>query len=140
MAEPAPPRLTIRLDKWLWHARFFKTRSLATREVQAGHVRLNSVRVTKAALAVGQGDVLTFAQGDLIRVVKVLAPGDRRGPAPEAQALYDDLSPPPPPGSAAPAPATAPGFDGNKYGGGRPSKKDRRILDRSQGQGGDGAA
>ena len=60
-----PP--TIRLDKWLWHARFFKTRSLATREVQAGHVRVNSRRIVKPATAVGQGDVLTFAQGDLIR-------------------------------------------------------------------------
>lgn len=144
MAEPATPRPTIRLDKWLWHARFFKTRSLATREVQAGHVRLNGTRVVKPAVSVGQGDVLTFAQGDLIRVVRLLAPGQRRGPASEAQALYDDLSPPPLPGAAPPAPTTAPGFDGNRYGGGRPSKKDRRILDRVQGQilgqGGDSTA
>jgi ribosome-associated heat shock protein Hsp15 len=144
LADPAPPRLTIRLDKWLWHARFFKTRSLATREVQAGHVRVNGQRVTKPATTVGQGDALTFAQGDHIRVVRVLAPGDRRGPAPEAQALYDDLSPPPRPGEPKPAPTTAPGFDGNKFGGGRPSKKDRRILDRSQdrqqGQGDDSTA
>ena len=144
MAEPATPRPTIRLDKWLWHARFFKTRSLATREVQAGHVRLNGTRVVKPAVSVGQGDVLTFAQGDLIRVVRLLAPGQRRGPASEAQALYDDLSPPPLPGAAPPAPTTAPGFDGNRYGGGRPSKKDRRTLDRVQGQilgqGGDSTA
>ena len=117
-----PP--TIRLDKFLWHARFFKTRSLATREVQAGHIRVNAVRTTKPAHPVGPGDVLTFATGARIRVVRILALGDRRGPAPEAQGLYDDLSPPEIP------PATAPGFDGNRHGGGRPTKKDRRAHDR----------
>jgi len=134
-----PPRPTIRLDKWLWQARFYKTRSLATREVQAGHIRLNAVRVSKPAQQVGQGDVLTFARGDLILVVRIVATGDRRGPAPEAQGLYDDLSPPPAP---LPQPRNAPGFDGNRHGtgqrAGRPSKKDRRSYDRAQPQIGDG--
>ena len=62
--------------------------------------------------------------GDRIRVVRILALGERRGPAPEAQGMYDDLSPP------ETSPANAPGFDGNRHGGGRPSKKDRRALDR----------
>lgn len=84
-------RPTIRLDKWLWHARFFKTRSLAMREVAAGHVRVNARPVDKPATPIGEGDTLTFPQGGRIRVVRVLAAGLRRGPAPEARALYDDL-------------------------------------------------
>lgn len=85
----------MRLDKWLWQARFFKTRCLATREVQAGHVRVNAVRAGKPAHAVGAGDALTFPQGGRIRVVRILALPGRRGPAGEAQALYDDLAPEP---------------------------------------------
>lgn len=115
------PRASIRLDKWLWHARFFKTRTLAARVVSAGHVRVNGKRVSKPAHAVAPQDVLTFAQGDATRVVRVLDPGTRRGPAPEAQTLYDDLSVPVPRDTAAPAP---------KYEGkGRPTKRDRRKLD-----------
>ena len=72
MAEPRP---TLRLDKWLWQARFFKTRTLASAEVQAGHLRINGVRVTKAASSVGAGDVLTFAQGDRVRLIRVEALG-----------------------------------------------------------------
>ena len=80
----------IRLDKWLWQARFFKSRSLSASVVEAGHVRLNGQHVTKPAQGVGPGDVLTFAQGRAIRVVRILAIGTRRGPASEAQALYVD--------------------------------------------------
>lgn len=90
-----PARATIRLDKWLWQARFFRTRSLAARVVAAGGVRLNSERTDKPARAVGPGDVLTFAQGARVRVVRVLASGARRGPPAEAALLYEDLSPPP---------------------------------------------
>jgi len=112
-------RPTIRLDKWLYFARFFKTRSLAAKVVTAGHVRVNSGRVSKAAAAIGVGDTLTFAQGDLIRVVRLLDTGKRRGPAPEAQALYEDLTPP-----SEKKPKT-PGADRV---GGRPTKKDRRDM------------
>ena len=87
---------TIRIDKWLWHARFFKTRTLAARIVSGGKVRVNGTPVSKPARTVGPGDTLTFAQGDDIRVIRILAPGARRGPAPEAQALYEDLDPPQP--------------------------------------------
>lgn len=125
-------RPTERLDKWLWFARFFKTRSLATKIVQGGHVRVNGTRVSKPASAVGPGDVLTFVQARQVRVVKVLDTGTRRGPAPEAQALYDDLTPAPdpacPPTAPAPTQAPAPRFDG----GGRPTKKDRRALQDSR--------
>ncbi len=85
------PRPTVRLDKWLWHARFFRTRGIATAEVAAGHVRVNGVKVSKPGRAVGAGDTLTFAQGAQIRLVRVLATTVRRGPATEAQQLYLDL-------------------------------------------------
>ena len=89
----APPRL--RLDKWLWQARFFKTRALSAALVEAGHCRINGNRTVKPGHAVAEGDVLTFAQGTRIRVVRVLAIGQRRGPATEAQRLYLDLDPKP---------------------------------------------
>lgn len=82
----------VRLDKWLWQARFFKSRSLASAAVEAGHVRVNGQHVVKPAHSVGPGDVLTFAQAGLIRVVRIIGCGARRGPAPEARLLYADLS------------------------------------------------
>lgn len=88
-----PP--SIRLDKWLWHARFCKSRALAARLVSEGAVRVNSERVSKPATPVRVGDGLSFAQGGRVRAVRVLALGARRGPAPEAQALYLDLETPP---------------------------------------------
>jgi len=93
-------------------------------------VRVNANRVTKPATAVGPGDVLTFAQGPRIRVIRIVALADRRGPAPEAQGLYDDLTPPDDP--AAPE---------NGRVGPRPTKRDRRALDalRGDGPGEDGA-
>jgi ribosome-associated heat shock protein Hsp15 len=84
----------MRLDKWLWQARFFKGRDLAAALIQSGHLRLNGQRCTKPGHAVTVGDVLTFAQGAQIRVVRVLALGERRGPASEAQALFADLDAP----------------------------------------------
>ncbi|WP_071672737.1 RNA-binding S4 domain-containing protein [Nioella nitratireducens] len=110
------PRL--RLDKWLWHARFFKTRTLAARLVAGGHVRVNSQKVHKPASTVGPGDVLTFAQGRDVRVIRVVAIGARRGPAPEAQALYEDLTP------VKETVPQNPSYEGK----GRPSGKDRRAL------------
>lgn len=81
----------IRIDKWLWQARFFKTRSLAAGVVAAGRLRLNGAKMAKPGHDVRPGDVLTFAQGDHIRVIRVLALGTRRGPADEARTLYADL-------------------------------------------------
>jgi ribosome-associated heat shock protein Hsp15 len=116
----------LRVDKWLWHARFFKTRSLAATKVTDGSVRINGNLTQKRASTVSPGDVLTFAQGDHIRVIEVLALGSRRGPAPEAQALYRDISPPPAK-KQDPHPEN-PGYEGK----GRPTKKDRRQLDLSK--------
>lgn len=84
----------LRADKWLWQARFFKTRSLSAKLITGGHLRVNSEKVLKSSVSVKPGDVLTFPQGDHIRVIRIEAIGTRRGPAPEAQTLYSDLSPP----------------------------------------------
>jgi ribosome-associated heat shock protein Hsp15 len=121
MTEPA-----LRLDKWLWHARFLKTRSLATRLVNGGRVRLNRRVIDKAAALVRPGDVLTFGLGPSVRVVRVLALGARRGPPAEARALYEDLSPPPPATDGAP-PATVQAA--RPSGQGRPTKAERRAID-----------
>jgi ribosome-associated heat shock protein Hsp15 len=92
MSAPEPPAEGLRLDKWLWQARFFKTRALATQLVGKGRVRINQTIVTKAHHRIRPGDVLTFPQGHLVRVVRVLELGARRGPAREAQTLYEDLT------------------------------------------------
>jgi ribosome-associated heat shock protein Hsp15 len=86
--------MALRVDKWLWYARFYKSRSLAAKHIQAGDIRVNRQRISKASAILKIGDVLTFAQGDLIRVIEVVALGERRGPAPEARDLYHDLAPP----------------------------------------------
>lgn len=122
---------THRLDKWLWYARFFKSRSLATQRCRAGKVRVNKARVNKPNHQIHVGDVLTFATGPRIRIIEVRELGQRRGPAAEAQTLYADL-----------APATegkAP-LDKSKTvragvrdpGSGRPTKRERRLLERWQ--------
>lgn len=80
-----------RLDKWLWYARFAKTRSLAARLVTGGFVRVNGLRVENAAKAIACGDVLTVAAEHATATVRVLDLGERRGPAPEARLLYADL-------------------------------------------------
>ncbi len=117
-----------RLDKWLWQARFFKTRTLASKFVSDGNVRItrdeNTQRADKPSVAIRPGDIVVFTRNERLRIIHVLACADRRGPASEAQALYDDRSPPPPPkGEAAPRNAFA-----RDKGAGRPTKKDRRAL------------
>jgi ribosome-associated heat shock protein Hsp15 len=122
---------TLRIDKWLWHARFFKSRSLANAMVAAGRLRVNSQPISKPHYQVRPGDVLTFPQARRIRVIEVAAIGKRRGPAAEAQTLYADLAPPQPrkkndiPAEAKPAE--------REPGAGRPTKKERRETDRLRG-------
>ena len=84
---------SIRIDKWLWQARFFKTRGTASRLCAGGRVRVAGQITRKAHYPVRVGDVLTFPQARRIRVVRVVAPGVRRGPASEAATLYEDMSP-----------------------------------------------
>ena len=85
-----------RLDKWLWYARIVKTRSLAQKLISAGCVRINSARAEAPHKTVRPGDVLTITLPRDVKVLEVLLPGERRGPATEAQTLYADKSPPKP--------------------------------------------
>lgn len=110
-----------RLDKWLWFARVVKSRTLAAKLVADGHVRINAQRVAAPAKPVGLGDVLTVALERRVLVLRVLAPGERRGPYEEARRLYDDLTPPEP---------AASGRGEGTGAGQRPTKKERRALAR----------
>lgn len=112
---------SLRADKWLWYARFFKTRGLCAKLISEGKLRINQARVSKPSVTIKIGDVLTFAQEKDIRVIEVKALGERRGPAPEAQTLYSDLSP------VVPKPKSVP-QNPSYQGKGRPTGKDRRTL------------
>ena len=115
---------SIRVDKWLWAARFFKTRGLAVDAIDAGRVSVNGERA-KASKTVKPGDSLVIRRPPYEHAVKVLGVSDRRGPAPDAQKLYEETLE-----SRARREATAaeikamppPVFKG------RPTKKDRRTL------------
>ncbi|HET7792861.1 MAG TPA: RNA-binding S4 domain-containing protein [Rhizobacter sp.] len=117
----------VRLDKWLWAARFYKTRSLATQEIDKGRIQVNG-QVAKPARELKPGDVVEIRQGPVLRAIAVRALSSVRGPAPVAQALYEET-----PDSVArrdeaarqrretPEPALA-------IEQGRPTKRDRRQL------------
>ena len=126
-ASPGKPQAEkVRVDKWLWQARFFKTRGLAAELAGSGRLRINSEHVAKPAQPVRPGDVLTFPQGDRIRVIRIEALGTRRGPAPEARARYTDLDQAAP--GPKPDPKPAPPAE-REAGAGRPTKKERREID-----------
>ncbi|MEQ8194288.1 MAG: RNA-binding S4 domain-containing protein [Rhodospirillales bacterium] len=122
----------LRVDKWLCYARFFKSRSLAAKLCAGRRLRINGETGAKAHHPVKIGDVLTFPKGPHIRVIKVVALGTRRGPAPEAQALYEDLQPPAAKKSDTPR---TPKPAERAPGAGRPTKADRRAIDRLKGDG-----
>lgn len=82
----------VRIDKWLWRARFFKTRTLAAAAVSDGRVRINGSRTLKPGAGVKEGDVLTVRRAGAVLVVEILDFGERRGPASEAAQLYRDVS------------------------------------------------
>ncbi len=113
----------LRVDKWLWHARLCKTRTLAAKIVSGGKLRVNGTRAAKPSVQTRPGDVLTVAIHGRVRVVRVLNVGKRRGPASEAATLYEDLSPPPPP-------RTAPAETAQIKPGARPNKRERRARDK----------
>lgn len=121
-----------RVDRWLWFARIVKSRTLAAGLIGDGRVRVNSARVEKASQLVKPGDVLTLTVGARLRILKVQAIGKRRGPSVEAQELYEDLTPPPPPRENAPI-VTTPGE--REAGAGRPTKRDRRQIEKLKGEG-----
>ena len=120
---------SLRLDKWLWHARFLKSRTLASKLCQSGKVRVNGEPVKKAHVVVRPGDVLTLPLGPHIRLIKILELGARRGPAKEAQLLYEDLEPPVQQRPTAAAETVAQ----REPGAGRPTKSHRRAIDRLMG-------
>ncbi|WP_417307692.1 RNA-binding S4 domain-containing protein [Devosia sp.] len=124
-----------RLDKWLFFARAVKSRSLAQKLIETGVVRVNSERTQRTDHRVGPGDVLTMTVHTRLLVWRILDPGTRRGPASEAAGLYEDLSPPPVPRKTQP-PAVAQ----REPGAGRPTKRDRRNIDRLRSLEDDGPA
>lgn len=132
-AGPPPGGTTQRIDKWLWFARVVKTRTLAAALVAGGKVRINRARVDKPGVQIRPGDVVTVAIGPRVRVLKVVLPGERRGPPAAAQALYEEVVIARPTASGA---TGKPGVEGaaaagqREPGSGRPTKRDRRALDR----------
>ena len=115
----------LRVDKWLWYARFFKTRTIASQQVTSGHLRVNSQPIRKAGYMIKAGDVLTFPKADDIRIIEILALGEKRKGAPEAALLYDDLDPPVRKIKSEREPVA--GL--RERGAGRPTKKERRETD-----------
>ena len=114
----------MRLDKWLWAARFYKSRSLSQTACDGGKVDVNG-QAAKPSRMIRSGDRIELTMGEWRRELVVKNLTERRGPATEARALYDDLSPPPPPRALrAPRPVVrVPGL-------GRPTKRERRLHDR----------
>lgn len=117
-----------RLDQWLCFARIAKSRTLAQELIGRGKVRVNRVHVDKASQTVKAGDVITISLGPRVRVLRVTGAGKRRGPAPEAAMLYEEIVQPAvarADRNLLPAPAAV-----REPGAGRPTKRDRRALDR----------
>jgi ribosome-associated heat shock protein Hsp15 len=113
-----------RIDKWLWHARVVRTRTSAAELADKGRVRVNGARIDAASRAVRPGDVVTVAL-DSVRILKVLDFAERRGSAPDARLLYEDLTPAP---SAVSGDRPSPAI--RESGTGRPTKRERRAIDR----------
>ena len=131
MAGTSEPIRKERLDRFLFFSRALKSRTLAQKLIETGAIRVNSERSTRSDHKVGAGDVLTMSLHGRIVVWRIVDCGTRRGPASEAQGLYEDLSPPALP-RAEQSPydaAIAPRDDGA----GRPTKKQRRETDKLRG-------
>ncbi len=138
-STPAEAAGSQRLDKWLWFARIVKTRALAAALVSDGRVRINRTRALKPSQTVRPGDVLAAVVNHRLRVLQVLGLGHRRGPPAEAHALYEELTPvgegPIPQGNALPSgrsgrPLPQAGAVVVTPRAGRPTKRERRHLDR----------
>lgn len=121
----------LRIDKWLWAARFFKTRSLATEAVEGGKVHLNGVRV-KPAKTVNIGDTLEIRLAPFLFIVAVCGLSPRRGPASEAAKLYQETGESRSAREALAAQLKAEAIHGEERQG-RPTKRDRRHIVRFTG-------
>ena len=113
-----------RLDKWLWAARFFKSRTQAAAACDGGKVDVNE-QAAKPARAVRPGDLLHITQRQTRRIVRILALAERRGSGATASLLYEDLTPPPPPRAERTGPPMY-----RPPGAGRPTKRERRLMER----------
>jgi ribosome-associated heat shock protein Hsp15 len=120
-----------RIDKWLWHARVVRTRSAAAALADGGQVRVNGSRIDASSRPVRPGDVVTVALDHSVRVLKVIGYAERRGSADVASALYEDLTPARDPRSESLSDASS---GTREAGTGRPTKRERRALDRLQGR------
>jgi ribosome-associated heat shock protein Hsp15 len=137
MADPtaAPGQ---RLDQWLWFARMTKSRTLAQALIERGKVRVNKLKVDKVSHWVKPGDVITLSSGPTVRLITIVGIGHRRGPAAEAQALYEELTPAPvqtksslqPIGSSSSIGAPNITTAIRPSGAGRPTKRERRATER----------
>ena len=116
----------IRLDTWLWYARFYKSRSLSSKAISSGKLRVNSNKIIKPASKVKINDVITINHTNMVRIIQVQSLGSRRGPANEAYNLYNDLSGDIKDVSNIKHISEKSKKETNK----RPTKKDRRILDK----------
>jgi ribosome-associated heat shock protein Hsp15 len=140
VADEPVDRDSQRIDKWLWFARITKTRTLASEVVTGGKIRLNRARVVKPSQTVRAGDVLTVALGRQVRVLKVLGLGVRRGPPASARSLYEELTVAADPLkplalSQFPTRLHSEATPGRREpGSGRPTKKERREIDRLSGK------
>ncbi|ODT69319.1 MAG: hypothetical protein ABS75_17500 [Pelagibacterium sp. SCN 63-23] len=128
MAGPGEALRKERLDRFLFFSRAVKSRTLAQKIIETGAIRINSERTDRSDHKVGAGDVLTMSLHGRVLVWRIIDPGTRRGPASEAQGLYEDLSPPAPP-RAERSPYEA-AIAERPPGAGRPTKKERRDTDR----------
>ncbi|MFI9010876.1 RNA-binding S4 domain-containing protein [Actinosynnema sp. NPDC053489] len=116
-----------RVDRWLWAVRLTKTRSDAAAACRGGHVRVND-KPAKPATSVSPGDEVRARVGDRTRVVEVVRVIQKRVGAADAVGCFIDHTPPPPPATEAPAPVAR-----RERGAGRPTKRERRVLDRFRG-------
>jgi ribosome-associated heat shock protein Hsp15 len=116
-----------RIDKWLWHARVVRTRSAAAALADSGLVRINGARIDSSSRPVRPGDVVTVALDRNVRLLKVIGFAERRGSADVARTLFEDLTPPP-------EPPREPSAGARDDGTGRPTKRERREIDRLQGR------
>lgn len=144
--SPVATLHTQRVDKWLWFTRVVKTRGLAARTVQAGKIRVNKVKVAKPSYVVRVGDVITVSVARRVRVLRVTAIGWRRGPASEAKQLYEDLTPIEESTQSTLLSTRSDGYSPQRKseiqppiaaavrepGSGRPTKRDRRQIDKWQ--------
>lgn len=131
-----------RIDQWLWFARLTKSRTLAQALIERGKVRINRQKIARPSHWLKAGDAVTISMGPRVRVFTVLAFAKRRGPATEAQALYEELTPAPDRPKPADAdqavtatePSPVPVNAVREAGAGRPTKRDRRVTERLKGR------